>query len=231
MAGTLAYRFLVPVFVWQCCTSALWPHQHTSINSHHHSHGCDGIRPSATKLCNVFPFDTPHVPCCSSQQVHKISGIGCVVCGKVEAGSIAEGSKVVLAPQGIIATVKSIETQQTTVRSARCSAGTAGTGRSDDFASSSVGVAVDHGTCAQTAAVAGGCKRDCERGSAAVPCCLQVDQACAGDSVGISLKGVSIEEVCRGMVVLPYEGHGQLIQVRGGMRYSTEVGCKPPGAR
>lgn len=73
----------------------------------------------ATTLCNAFPFETPCVSCCSSQQVHKISGIGCVVCGKVEAGSIAEGSKVVLAPQGIIATVKSIETQQMTVRSTR----------------------------------------------------------------------------------------------------------------
>ena len=44
-----------------------------------------------------------------------MSGIGTVVCGKIESGVIMEGSFVTLAPSGLTAEVKSIEIFKKTV--------------------------------------------------------------------------------------------------------------------
>ena len=49
------------------------------------------------------------------QDVYRIAGVGTVLCGKIEAGTLTEGDAVVLAPSGRRAEIKSIEIFKKTV--------------------------------------------------------------------------------------------------------------------
>ncbi|KAG1672912.1 hypothetical protein FOA52_012356 [Chlamydomonas sp. UWO 241] len=53
------------------------------------------------------------------QDVFRVSGVGTVVCGKIEAGSVIKGAMLLFAPSGVCAEVKSIEAHGASVEEGR----------------------------------------------------------------------------------------------------------------